>query len=135
MRLGSGEDREKSSWLRRNLNNLKWFYNLNQEGLALLIAGTLADVATTCLVLSSEYGGEMMSVPKQMMASLGTGYGQVALKTGVIGVYTLASIKLGPILDNILKSKTATEKLFAYAGYTQLGLSALNFISYMGANL
>ena len=36
---------------------------------------------------------------------------------------------------DILKTKTSTEHLFAYAGYTQLGAAALNFISYYGGNL
>ena len=113
----------------------KSFFSRKNKGLAFLVMGTIADVATTALVLNGQYGTEENSLPNYLMRNFGIIGGQAVLKSAMLSAYLLATQAVSPILDKMFKTDNSAEKIMYFGGYTQLGISGLNLLSYGGVDI
>ena len=113
----------------------KSFFNRNKVGLTTMVVGTIADIATTALILNGQYGTEENSLPNFLMKNYGVLGGQAILKSAMFSAYLLATCAVSPILDKIFKSNDSENKALYFGGVTQLAISGINLLSYSGADI
>lgn len=113
----------------------KGFFSRNKVGLATMVVGTIADIATTALILNGQYGTEENSLPNFLMRNYGILGGQAVLKSAMFSTYSLVSYFASPRLDKIFKKEDSMNKLLYFGGITQVAISGINLLSYSGVNI